>query len=61
MRAGTHKGRELEAEDTYAIEDAAYWLAPHDLLTLLSYRAQDHQPSNGTSHNGLGLPPLITN
>jgi hypothetical protein len=24
--------------------DAAYWLAPHGLLSLLSYRTQDHQP-----------------
>jgi hypothetical protein len=25
-------------------EGAAYWLAPHGLLSLLSYRTQDHQP-----------------
>ena len=23
---------------------AAYWLAHHDLLSLLSYKTQDHQP-----------------
>ena len=26
---------------------AAYWLAFHGLLSLLSYRAQDHQPRSG--------------
>jgi hypothetical protein len=34
-----------------------YWLAPHGLLSWLSYRTQDHQPRDGTTHNGLG--PLI--
>jgi hypothetical protein len=28
------------------------------LLSLLSYRTQDHQPRDGTAHNGLGPPPL---
>jgi hypothetical protein len=41
--------------------DAAYWLAPHGLLRLLSYRTQDHQAKDGTAHNGLGPPPSITN
>ena len=40
---------------------AAYWLTPRGLLSLLSYRTQDHQPRDGTTHNGLDLPPLITN
>ena len=40
---------------------AAYWLAPHGLLGLLSYRTRDHQPRDGTAHHGLGPPPLITN
>jgi hypothetical protein len=26
---------------------AAYWLAPHGLLSLLSYRSQNHQPIVG--------------
>lgn len=34
---------------------AAYWRAPHGLLSLLSHRAQDHQPRDGT-HNGQTLP-----
>ena len=41
--------------------DPAYWLASHDLASLLSYRTQDHQVRDGTTHNGLGPPPLITN
>jgi len=32
--------------------DVTYWLAPPDLLILLSYRAQDYQPRDGTTHNG---------
>jgi hypothetical protein len=40
---------------------AAYWLASPGLLSLLSYRTQDHQARDGTTHNGLGPPHLITN
>lgn len=40
---------------------AAFWLGPHSLLSLLSYRTQDHQLRNGTSHNGLGPPPSMIN
>jgi hypothetical protein len=36
--------------------DAAYWLASPSLLSLLSYRPQDHQPRGGPTHNGLGSP-----
>jgi hypothetical protein len=39
---------------------AAYWLTPHTMLSLLSYRTQDHQPGNKT-HSGLGPPQSITN
>jgi hypothetical protein len=31
------------------------------LLSLLSYRTQDHQPRDDTTHNRLGSPPLIIN
>jgi hypothetical protein len=41
--------------------DVPYWLASPGLLSLLSYRTQDHQPRDGTTHNGLGPPPLIIN
>ena len=39
---------------------AAYWLASPGLLSLLSYRIQDSQPRDGTTHNGPSHPwPLI--
>ena len=56
--------------DAEAMEGAAYWVASHCLLSLLSYRTQnhqpkdgttDHQPRDGTTYNGLGPPPLNTN
>ena len=40
--------------------DVTYWLASPGLLSLLSYRTQVYHPRDGTTHNGLGLPPLIT-
>jgi hypothetical protein len=30
--------------------DVLYWLASPGLLSLLSYRTQDYQPRNGTTH-----------
>ena len=36
---------------------AAYWLALHGLLSLLSHRTQGHQPRDGAIHNGLGSWP----
>jgi hypothetical protein len=27
-----------------------HWLASHGLLSLFSYRTQDHQPRHGTTH-----------
>jgi hypothetical protein len=41
--------------------DAAHWLAPHGLLSLLSYRTQEHQPRDGPTHSGRGPLPSITN
>ena len=35
-----------------------YWFAFPGLLSLLSYRTQDYQPRDGTTHNGLGHPTL---
>jgi hypothetical protein len=32
--------------------DVTYWLASSGLLSLLSYRTQDYQPRDGTTHNG---------
>jgi hypothetical protein len=34
---------------------------PHGLFSLLSYRTQDHQPRDGTTHNVLGPPTSIIN
>jgi len=39
-----------------AMGDAAYCLTAFGLLGLLSYSIQDHQPRDGTTHNGLGPP-----
>jgi hypothetical protein len=44
-----------------AVEGAAYWLAPCGLLNLLSYRTQDHQPTDDSTNSGLGPPLLVTN
>jgi hypothetical protein len=38
------------------MEDIAYWLAPHCLLGLLSYRTQDHQPRGAPLTVGSALP-----
>ena len=46
--------------DAEAMGDATYWLASPGLLILLFYRTQDCQPRDGTTHDGLGPPPLIT-
>jgi hypothetical protein len=58
----SEEARNLETgADAEAMEDAAYWLASPSLLSLLSYRSRDYQPRDGTTHNGLGPPYLITN
>ena len=51
IQAGQDSGGKRGAE---AMEGAAYWLAFPGLLSLLAFR-------DGTTHNGLGPPPLITN
>ena len=51
-------GRNLEVRtDVEAMEGAAYWFASPGLLSLLSYRTQDHQPRDDSTHNCLGPPP----
>jgi len=61
-RTGTQTEQNLEAgADAETIEGAAYWLAPRGLQSLLSYRPQDFQCRDGTTHNGLGPPPFVTN
>ena len=41
----------LAGADAEAMEE--YWLAPHGLLSLLSYNTQDHQSRDVTTYNGL--------
>lgn len=52
VRAGT-QGRDLE--------HALYWLVPHSLLSLLSYKTQDHRPRGGPAHSELAPPTSIIN
>jgi hypothetical protein len=52
--------RNLEA-GADAWTGAAYWLVHHSLLGLLSSRKTEHQPRNGPTYNGLGLPMSVTN
>ena len=40
--------------------NTAYWLAPHDLLSLLSYSTQDHLPRDDT-YNRLSFLIFIFN
>jgi hypothetical protein len=35
--------------------DVLYWLASPGLLSLFSYRTQDYQPRDGTTHKGTSL------
>jgi hypothetical protein len=37
-------------------KSAAYWIASPGLLSLLSYRTQDYQPRDGTTHQGPSYP-----
>jgi hypothetical protein len=60
VRTGTQAGQEAGA-DAEAMEEGCYWLASPGLLSLLSYRTQDYQPRDGTTHNGPSPTPLITN
>lgn len=49
-RAGTWKQELMQRPQ----RGAAYLLASHGLLRLLSHRTRDHQLRDGTTHNGLG-------
>lgn len=44
-----------------AIELRACWFAPHGLLTLLSYRTQDHLSRGGATHNEVDISTPIIN
>jgi hypothetical protein len=56
------QGRNLEAAaDAEAIGGCCFLDPPQDLLNLLSYKMQDHQPRDSHSSNGLDPPTSITN
>ena len=64
VRAGSQQaGRNLETgADAEAMEKCSLnQLAPRSLLSLLFYTTLDHQPRDGTAHNGLGPPESVTN
>jgi hypothetical protein len=50
VRTGIHAGQEAGADAE--VMDGCYWLASTGLLSLLSYRTQDFQPRDGTTHKG---------
>jgi hypothetical protein len=57
-RAGTWRQELMQR----AWRGAAFWLAPHGLFSLLSYRTQDQLPTQGgITHNGQGPLPSIAN
>jgi hypothetical protein len=60
VRTGTQTDQEAGA-DAVAMEGCFYWLASTGLLSLLSYRTQDYQPRDGTTHKGPSPPHLIAN
>ena len=64
----TKSGQELKPDwnleagaDTEAMEGCCLLACFSALLSLLSYRTQDYQPRDDTTHYRLGPPPLITN
>lgn len=38
-----------------------HWFLPHSLLSLLSYKTQDHRPRGGPAHSELAPPTSIIN
>jgi hypothetical protein len=55
-RTGAQQGRRLQAGSMEGCHLVVWF---HCLLSLISYRIQDHQPSNGTGHK-VYLPPSFT-
>lgn len=56
VRTGSHTRQEPGGRMQRPWRSAAYWLALHGLLNLLSYTTQDHSPRDDTAHSGLGPP-----
>ena len=58
------QGRNLEAGPDAEAMERCHLLAcsptPPSLFRLLSYRAQDYQPRDDPTQNGLGLPTSVT-
>ena len=50
----------FRSADSEAMGYAAYWLPPHGLLSLLSYRTHKYQSKDSTTHIGLNTSPSIT-
>jgi hypothetical protein len=55
VRTGTKQVMKQELMQK-PLEGCSYWLASLGLLSLLSYRTQDYQPRDGTTHNGPSHP-----
>ena len=51
VRTGTQAGQKAGA-DAEPWRDVLHWLASPGLLSLLSYRTQDYQARDGTTHKG---------
>jgi hypothetical protein len=56
VRSGTQNSRNLEAgADAEAMTGAAYWVAPHDWLSQLSYRTRTSSPGMAPPTMGWAL------
>ena len=59
-RNSVTQGKNLEAgTEAEAMEACCLQLAPHGLLSLLSYTTQDSQPRSGTVQSKLGPPTAV--
>lgn len=47
--------------DAEAMEDGAYWPAPHGSLSQISYNTKNHQPRSGNVHSKLGPSTSVIN
>jgi hypothetical protein len=52
LRAGTWRQELMQRP----WRDVTYWIASPGLLSFLSYRTQNYQPGDGTTHNGPSNP-----